>query len=181
MPLPTLQLLAELGDAADELVVDLVLDEQPRAGAADLAGIGEHRHRRARHRRVEIGIGEHDVGRLAAEFQRHALEIAGRRPDDRLAGDVRAGEGDLVDVRMRSQRGAGGLAIARHHVDDAGRDAGFQHSSASRSDVSGASSAGLRITVQPVAIAGPIFQMLAPSGPFHGMIAPTTPTGSFSV
>jgi len=35
--------------------------------------------------------------------------------------------------------------------------------------------------VQPVAMAGPIFQTLAPSGPFHGMMAPTTPTGSFSV
>jgi hypothetical protein len=35
--------------------------------------------------------------------------------------------------------------------------------------------------VQPVASAGPIFQIEAPSGPFHGMIAPTTPTGSFSV
>ena len=54
-------------------------------------------------------------------------------------------------------------------------------SSPSRSEVSGASSAGFRITVQPVAIAGPIFQTLAPSGPFQGMIAPTTPTGSFSV
>jgi hypothetical protein len=50
-----------------------------------------------------------------------------------------------------------------------------------RSGLKGASSAGLRITVQPVASAGPIFQIEAPSGPFHGMMAPTTPTGSFSV
>ena len=124
-PLPTLQLLAEFGDAADEFVVDLLLDEQPRAGAADLAGIGEYRHRRAGHRRIEIGIGEHDVGRLAAEFERHALQIAGRRPDDGLPGDMRAGEGHLVDVRMRGQRRARGLAISRHDVDDAGRDARF--------------------------------------------------------
>ena len=55
------------------------------------------------------------------------------------------------------------------------------HSSASRSGVSGASSAGFSTTVQPVANAGPIFQIVAVSGPFHGMIAPTTPTGSFSV
>jgi hypothetical protein len=53
--------------------------------------------------------------------------------------------------------------------------------SASRSEVSGASSAGFSTTVQPVAIAGPIFQTLAPSGPFQGMIAPTTPIGSFKV
>lgn len=55
------------------------------------------------------------------------------------------------------------------------------HNSASRSEVSGASSAGLSTTVQPVASAGPIFQIVAVSGPFHGMIAPTTPMGSFSV
>jgi len=54
-------------------------------------------------------------------------------------------------------------------------------SSASRSEVSGASSAGFSTTVHPVAIAGPIFQTLAPSGPFQGMIAPTTPIGSFKV
>ena len=50
-----------------------------------------------------------------------------------------------------------------------------------RSEVSGASSAGLSTTVQPVAIAGPIFQIVAVSGPFQGMMAPTTPIGSFSV
>jgi hypothetical protein len=54
-------------------------------------------------------------------------------------------------------------------------------SSPSRSEVSGASSAGFSTTVHPVASAGPIFQIDAVSGPFHGMIAPTTPTGSFNV
>ena len=54
-------------------------------------------------------------------------------------------------------------------------------SSPSRNGVSGASSAGLRMTVQPAASAGPIFHTEAPSGPFQGMIAPTTPTGSFRV
>jgi len=54
-------------------------------------------------------------------------------------------------------------------------------SSPRRNGVSGASSAGLRMIVQPVANAGPIFHTEAPNGPFHGMIAPTTPTGSFNV
>jgi formylmethanofuran dehydrogenase subunit E len=39
------------------------------------------------------------------------------------------------------------------------------------------SSAGLRITVQPAASAGAIFQIAMTSGKFHGMICPTTPTG----
>ncbi|MGA8195473.1 MAG: aldehyde dehydrogenase family protein, partial [Acetobacteraceae bacterium] len=41
-PVTDAQRLAERGDTADELIVDLVLDEQARAGAADLPGIGKH-------------------------------------------------------------------------------------------------------------------------------------------
>ena len=54
-------------------------------------------------------------------------------------------------------------------------------SSPSRSGESAASSAGLRIIVQPVARAGAIFQTADVSGLFQGMIEATTPTGSFSV
>ncbi|MGY4433470.1 hypothetical protein ACVWWO_005947 [Bradyrhizobium sp. F1.13.1] len=114
-----LQLLAELGDAADELLVDRLLDEQPGAGAADLPRIGEHRHRGARHGGIEIGVREHDVRRLAAELERDTLEVAGRGANDRLARDMRAGEGNLVDVVMCGKRRARGLAEARHDIDDA--------------------------------------------------------------
>ena len=120
------QALAEFGDLADEFVIDALLDKQPRAGAADLSGIGEHRHCRARHRRIDIRIGEHDIRRFAAEFERDALEVAGRRPDDGLSRKMRARERHLVDVGMGRQRRAGGFAIARHHVDHAWRYAGFQ-------------------------------------------------------
>ncbi len=51
-------------------------------------------------------------------------------------------------------------------------------SSATRSEVSGVSSAGLRTTVLPAASAGPIFQLQNISGKFHGTIIPTTPSGS---
>ena len=53
-------------------------------------------------------------------------------------------------------------------------------SSATRSDVSGVSSAGLKTTVFPAASAGPIFQLVNISGKFHGTICPTTPTGTRS-
>jgi len=46
-------------------------------------------------------------------------------PNDGLTGDVRPGEGHLVDTRMRSERRARGLAIARHDVDDTRGNAGF--------------------------------------------------------
>jgi hypothetical protein len=64
-------------------------------------------------------------GDLPPSLERDALEVAGRRTHDRLAGRVRAGEGDLVDTRMRGERGTGGFAIAGHDVGHAGWDAGF--------------------------------------------------------
>ena len=49
------------------------------------------------------------------------------------------------------------------------------------STVSEASSEGFSTTVQPVAMAGAIFQIDPAIGAFHGMMAPTTPTGSRTV
>ena len=51
-------------------------------------------------------------------------------------------------------------------------------SSATRSAVSGVSSAGLRTTEQPEASAGPIFQAIIRSGKFQGSTRPATPAGS---
>src|SRR5262249_37565003 len=83
----------------DELVVDLLLDEQPAAGAAALTLIEEQAEERTLDGRVEVGVGEDDVGALAAQLQADALQVApGGRLHDELAGGVLAGEGDLVDV-----------------------------------------------------------------------------------
>lgn len=62
-------------DALDDLVVDTFMDENPRAGRADLAGIEEYpgRGRGRAHRGVEIGIWKDDVRRLAAKLQRDTL------------------------------------------------------------------------------------------------------------
>ena len=98
---------------------------QPRPGAAALAVVEEDRVRRAGDGDVEIGIRQNDRRRLAAEFQRHFLQIAGRRLDDQLADFGRAGESDLVDVRMRGERRAGGFAEPGQDVDHARREAGF--------------------------------------------------------
>ena len=73
----------------------------------------------------EIGIGEKDVGRLAAEFERDALHRVGRLLHDDLAHGGAAREGDLVHVGMLHQRRAGGLAKAGDDVDDAGRKTDF--------------------------------------------------------
>ena len=106
--------LAGLGDhALDDLVVDGLVREQARARRAALALVVEDRVGGAGDREIEIGIGEDDRRRLAAEFERDALEVAGRRLDDQLADLGRAGEGDLVDIGMIGERRARGLADSR--------------------------------------------------------------------
>jgi hypothetical protein len=54
-------------------------------------------------------------------------------------------------------------------------------SCASSSEVSGASSGGLRTTAHPAASAGAIFQEPIIVGEFHGVIAATTPIGCRTV
>ena len=108
------------------------------------------------------------------------LRLPGRRLHDQLADLGRAGEGDLVDVRVGGQGGAR-LAEAGDDVDHAVGQPASATSSARRSADSGVCSAGLSTTVLPVASAGPSFQAAISSGKFHGMIWPTTPTGSRSV
>src|SRR5262249_34514972 len=82
--------LARLGllhEAVDELVVDLALDEQPAAGAAALALVEEQAEVGALDGLVEVGVGEDDVGALAAQFEADALEVAaGGGLHDQLAG-----------------------------------------------------------------------------------------------
>ena len=79
---------------------DAFLHEQARAGAADLALVEPDGVDHALDRAVEIGVVEDDEGRLAAELQRQLLAGAGGRLADDAADLGRAGEGDLVDVRM---------------------------------------------------------------------------------
>ena len=81
--------------------------EDGRTGLAGVldAGIDEERQRR-----VEIGVGEHQLRRLAAELQRHRHDVPRRRGLDEPADRDRAGEGDVVDARMRRQRRARLLA-----------------------------------------------------------------------
>ena len=85
----------------DELLVDRLLHEQPRAGAADVALVEVDPVDDPLDRLVERAVVEDDVGGLAAELEREALARAGERALDRLADLGRAGEGDLVDPGMR--------------------------------------------------------------------------------
>ena len=71
-----------------------------------------------------VGVVEDDVGGLAAELEGGLLGRAGDRPGDDLADLGRAGEGDLVDVRVLDERLAR-AAVAGDDVDDAGGQLGL--------------------------------------------------------
>ena len=94
--------------------------QQARPGGAHLALVAEDAPERGAHGGVEIGVGEDDVGRLAAQFQAQALQVGDGRVLQQLArrGDA-AGEADLVDILVQRERLAGRGAVARDHVERA--------------------------------------------------------------
>ena len=73
---PTRTRCVALDEQLREAVVGGALDEDARAGAAVLAGVVEDGVRRRGGRALEIGVGEDDVGRLAAELERDALDAS---------------------------------------------------------------------------------------------------------
>ena len=123
---PTRHVGRDVGDELDEAVVHRALDEDPAAGAAVLAGVVEHRAGHAGRGRFEVGVGEHDVGALAAELERDPLQRVGRAAHDVLADRGRPGEADLGDVGMVDQPLAGRRSVADDDVEDALGDAGLE-------------------------------------------------------
>jgi len=121
-----LDLARLLGDPGGDLVEHVALDVQPRAGAAALTVVEEDRARGALDRRLEVGVLQHDLRRLAAQLERDLLEVARRRLHDQ-APDLRgAGERHLVDVGVRGQMRAG-VAEPGHDVHDTGRQSRLGH------------------------------------------------------
>ncbi len=113
----------------DELVVDGLLDQDAAARRADFALVDEDAEECAVDGGFEIGIGEKDVRRLAAQLKRDALDRIGRAFHDQLAHRGAAGEGDLIDAGMRHQRRAGGFAEAGDHVDHVRAEIRFRRTS----------------------------------------------------
>src|SRR5262249_28542746 len=73
------------GQARDEIVVNRFLDEQPRTSGADLALAEVDAHEHALEGGIKVGVCEDDVRALAAEFQRHLLQVARRRDHEQPA------------------------------------------------------------------------------------------------
>src|SRR5439155_20376179 len=68
-----LDLLGFFGHGLDEVLVDRLLYEDAAAGGADFALIDEDAEECAVDGGFKVSVGEEDVGRLAAEFERDAL------------------------------------------------------------------------------------------------------------
>ncbi len=99
-------------------------NEHPRVGEAGLSVVEETRLDRAGDGAREIGVVEDDGGRLAAQFERDALDRLRAQFADAPPRRRRSGERHHVDFGMRGQRLADHRAITRHEIEDARRQAG---------------------------------------------------------
>ena len=118
--------LCALRQPLDHLVVNLLMREHARTRRADLPGVEEDPGRRRLGRGLDIGVVEDDVGGLAAEFERHAFEIARRAAQDSAADAGRSRERHLVDVGMIDQGVADHAAGTGDDIEHARRQAGFE-------------------------------------------------------
>ena len=172
------------GDALHHVVEDRLVQQDARSRDARLARIaGEHRHRGdAVCSRIEIGIGEHDVGRLAPELEVQRLERRRRA----LRDDARRCRVEPVKL-IRPTRGSRTSASPASSPSPATTfttpvgSPDSSSSSPSRSNEHDACSAGFITTVLPAASAAPSLAIAIESGAFHGTIRPTTPIGSRTV
>jgi hypothetical protein len=159
----------------EELAVDLLVDQRARRARAHLALV-EREHAEALERLlpevvvVREHVGEEDVGRLAAQLERHRDQVLGRVLHDQAAGGGLAGERDLADATVRRQRLAGLDAEAVDDVQHAGRQSPWPPAQRASRIVAGVCSAGLSTTQLPAASAGASFHVAISSGKFHGMI-----------
>lgn len=75
-----------------------------------------------------VGVGEDDIGRLAAELEADLLEIRiGSGSHNAATSSSRTSEGDFADVRVRGDGMASGGTVARQNVDDARREASLDN------------------------------------------------------
>src|SRR5581483_5417065 len=108
----------------DERLVDRLLDEETRAGAAHVSLVEVDAVDDPLDGLVERRVVEDDVRGLASQFERELLAGAGEPALDRLPHVRRAGEGDLVDIVALDECGAR-ASVARDDVDDPGRELGL--------------------------------------------------------
>src|SRR6185437_3350861 len=114
-------------ESLDELVRDLLVEHQARAGDAGLALVVEDGEGGAVHRRRQIGVVKDDVGAFAAELELDLFQVAGGGRDYPLACGRGAREGNLGDLRVLRQVLACNVAEPWDDIDDALGNAHLRH------------------------------------------------------
>ena len=114
-------LLGTLDEAVDEFLGDGLLDDESGTSRAHLTGVDESGVERIVQGRLEVGIGEDDVGVLAAELEGDLLDRVRGVAGQQTTGDESAGERDHVDVLVSRQRGTSIGARTEDEVADSGR------------------------------------------------------------
>ena len=87
-----------------------------------MAGSGKDARDHTHNGCFELGVFEHDVGRLTTQLERDLLQVLGGTLIDALTGCVRTGERDLHDVGVVDHCLAAFMTKASDHVDHAGRE-----------------------------------------------------------
>ena len=97
------------------------MNDEARAGVAGLAGVVEDAPADRRRRGFEIAdVGKNDLRALAAQLERDRLHVGfANRAEQRLPHLGRAGERDLVNTGVASQRRTDHVAPPGDHVEDA--------------------------------------------------------------
>ena len=101
--------------------MDRFLDQETRSGRAYLALTVEDSRLGAAHGGLQVGIGENDVGTLAAKLHRDALIRLGGHLHDLAAHFGRSRKRDLVDIWVTDERGTRCRPATRHDVERARR------------------------------------------------------------
>jgi hypothetical protein len=114
-------------DALEQRLARSLVHDEARAGMAGLARVVVDAPGNVVRRRLQVRIRKHHLRGLAAEFERHALEVGLRGVAQHQAPDLGGtGEGDEVDVRVQGEGLAGFLAEPGYHVEDPRRHAGLE-------------------------------------------------------
>ena len=113
--------LDDLHGLRDDVVVDTFVDEDARGRRAVLTGVPVAPDLHGFGDRGRIRVVEHDHRRLAAELEVDALEVVRRVPRDLLPRLDVARQRHETDVRVADEPVPDGNAVAREHLDDAGR------------------------------------------------------------
>ncbi len=153
-----------------------------RAGAAVLSGVVEEGHGSGRRGGLQVGVGEDDVGTLAAEFEGDPLEVGGALGPHLFAHGRGPGEHDLGDAGVFDEGVPGDRAVSGEHLEEALGEPGVEGESGETQGGEGVVSAGLRRTALfSMARAGAVPQAAMGIGKFQGAMTATTPSGSRKV